>query len=710
MTDERRPRAALTALAEEPVALVLDANGRVLTATGPALRLLGRPIDELRHQGIWKFFEDPEVWTDLALGVLGAPVLSSRATLRRPDGTLIETAASAAPLAEGTAGSFLLRLLPLERDEMALADSGPRTVERERPTGTELLAADPQAMRRLKLLGEAAARIGGSLDITRNAEQLLDVLVPDFADLGAVDLTETVLLGEEPPGFPAGTRMQRVAVAAADGRWPPDIFQLGDRYRIRKVPRDHLARGAAGALSDLATTRSVLQDDEHAAKLLLPPGATSYLALPLMARDTVLAGVSLWRTDDRKPFDRSDMVLADEIGTRAALSLDNARRYTLERRTAEALQRSLLPQPVMDLVAAETSGTYAPASTVHGIGGSWFDVIPLSSCRVAFVVGNTSGRGLGATATMGRLRAAVQTLADLDLNPDELLSHLDDLVIRFAEDEQHRSMNAHDRGGAVGATCLYAVYDPVTCRFVMASAGHPPPLLAPLGSDGTQSVPCRPGPPLGVGAEPFEPAELRMRPGDMLSFYAGALAQDSDAARSLLSTVRDGTREGASSGRPVTDTGDRIRNELLHEPPEDDLALLVARVRGLPPDTTASWELPADPSVVGRARTLVSEQLSSWGLEGALFTTELIVSELVTNSIRYAGGPVGLRLIRDQDQRLVCEVSDPSQTQPHLRRARLTDEGGRGLFLVAQLTHRWGSRYTSDGKTIWTEQLLEGGP
>ncbi|MER5805650.1 ATP-binding protein [Streptomyces mirabilis] len=105
--------------------------------------------------------------------------------------------------------------------------------------------------------------------------------------------------------------------------------------------------------------------------------------------------------------------------------------------------------------------------------------------------------------------------------------------------------------------------------------------------------------------------------------------------------------------------------------------------------------------MVAQARALTARQLQAWGLEEMAFSAELIVSELVTNAIRYAGAPIQLRLIRDRV--LTCEVSDPSINQPYLRRARFTDEGGRGLFLVAQLTSRWGSRYRLNGKTIWTE-------
>ena len=106
-------------------------------------------------------------------------------------------------------------------------------------------------------------------------------------------------------------------------------------------------------------------------------------------------------------------------------------------------------------------------------------------------------------------------------------------------------------------------------------------------------------------------------------------------------------------------------------------------------------------------RKQVADRLDHWGLTAATFTAELVVSELVTNAIRYGESPIRLRLIHD-DETLICEVSDSSHTAPHLRRAKTFDEGGRGLLLVAQLTQRWGSRHTPEGKTIWAELSLLG--
>ncbi|MEU9419056.1 SpoIIE family protein phosphatase [Streptomyces sp. NPDC048272] len=693
--------------AEFPTAvLVLDAAGNVLTGTRSAALLLGAPEGVggpgAEPLGAELLFEDRGLWARLVVGAVGSARRSARARLLRPDGGLLEADVDIITLLEGSSARFLLRLRPADPDHaVPVAVAG--DVRRAPPPPP----ADRRAAERLALLNAAAAEIGSSLDMVRDAEQLVGVLVPAFADLAAVDLTEPVLIGEEPEEMITGAPMRRVAVRAADGRWPPEIHSVGDTIRLRSVESIHLCGSSAVFLPDLTELRAVLSGEEERTRLILPPQAASLMLIPLQARGAVLGALVLWRTAERRPFDQEDAALGEEIGSRASLSMDNARRYTRERRTAQALQRSLLPRPVMDVTGAETFGAHVPAGATPALGGSWFDVIQLPSTRLAFVLGTVAGHGLNATAAMGRLRSAVQTLADLDLSPDELLAHLDDLVVRFIEDDDRQEPEADAPSALIGATCLYATYDPVSRTCVLAGAGHPPPVLASRGRPGTGPVTYRPGPVLGTGGQPFEPVELRLGPGDVLAFHGGTLGRDTDGSERRLEALGAGVRDGADSGLPVTEIGHQILGALLHEPPHDDLTLLVVRVREVPPGATAAWELAADPSLVARARELVSGRLSVWGLEDLVFTTELIVSELVTNSIRYAGGPVGLRLIKDRV--LICEVSDPSQTQPHLRRAQLTDEGGRGLFLIAQLTHRWGSRYTTAGKTIWTEQLLEGG-
>ncbi len=421
------------------------------------------------------------------------------------------------------------------------------------------------------------------------------------------------------------------------------------------------------------------------------------MAVPLMARGTTLGVavfVRLLTPESPDVFDRDDVTLVQELTSRAAVCVDNARRYTRERTTALALQRSLLPQAVGGQAAVEFASRYLPALSQAGVGGDWFDVIPLSGTRVALVVGDVVGHGIHASVTMGRLRTAVWTLADVDLPPDELLTHLDDLVGHLATAES-------ETGGEIGATCLYTVYDPVSRHCTIAAAGHPPPVL--LRPDGTVEVlEVTAGPILGVGGLPFEATELELPEGSVLALYTDGLVE----ARTV--DVDEGTAAlCAALAVPAESLDlmcDTVLKSCLPENPTDDVALLVARTRALDADQVAVWDLPADPAVVATARQYALGQLTRWGLDETAFVTELVVSELVTNAIRYGGPPIQLRLIRDRS--LICEVSDASSTSPHLRRARTYDEGGRGLLLVAQLTDRWGTRPSGTGKTIWAEQPL----
>ncbi|GAB3002676.1 hypothetical protein GCM10023080_080440 [Streptomyces pseudoechinosporeus] len=239
-------------------------------------------------------------------------------------------------------------------------------------------------------------------------------------------------------------------------------------------------------------------------------------------------------------------------------------------------------------------------------------------------------------------------------------------------------------------------------RCTLTRAGHPQPAI--VRPDGTaEFVDLPSGPPLGVGDMPFETTELEPPESSQLVLYTDGLIEDrfhdiDDGFERLRGVL-------ATPGRPPEETCEAVLDAMLPARPSDDIALLVARTRALGPEQVAQWEqLPSDPAVVTRARAAVTRQLSAWDLDELAFTTELVAGELVTNAIRHETGPVQLRLLRDRA--LICEVSDGNSTSPRLRRATTEDEGGRGLFLVAQLTERWGTRYTSTGKIIWTEQAL----
>ncbi|MCX5064072.1 MULTISPECIES: SpoIIE family protein phosphatase [unclassified Streptomyces] len=554
------------------------------------------------------------------------------------------------------------------------------------------------ARERLQLVNQASVRIGSTLDVTRTAQELADVFVPALADLVSVDLLDLQEHSvEPPPRLSAPIEMRRAAHGSVNPGTPEAVLKPGqlEVYPDGSPQADSLVAGRTivASLSSGALDKW-LSWHKTRAERVRDYGIHATMSVPIQARGLTLGVTVLTRFRRPDPFTADDVLLAEEITARAAVCIDNARRFSRERETALALQRSLLPRSLPRTAAVDAASRYLPAARA-GVGGDWFDVIPLSGMRVAMVVGDVVGHGIQASATMGRLRTAVRTLADIDLAPDELLTHLDDLVVRL-------SAEAGNDGspGEVGATCLYAVYDPVSRRCTLARAGHPPPVVVPPGGE-PQHVELPAGPPLGLGGLPFESAELELREGSVLSFYTDGLIEtrerDVDASHQLLCDAL------ATYSDSLDETCDRVLHALLPTGGAlDDVALLLARTRGLPASQVATWDIPPDPALVAPIRKQAVEQLDTWGLQEAALTAELVVSELVTNAIRYGARPIRLRLIHD-GATLICEVSDTSHTAPHLRRAKTWDEGGRGLLLVAQLTERWGSRHTADGKTIWAE-------
>ncbi len=559
---------------------------------------------------------------------------------------------------------------------------------------TELRALSGRAesaRERLDILYAAGVGIGTSLDVTRTAEELAELAVPRFADFVSVDLFDAVLAGGQPG---SATPLSRVALSGVSEEAP--LYPVGRQLRfVASSPQGRSLNTGRPVLEprlgDAPGWRA--QDLERSAQVL-EYGVHSLITVPLRAGTLVLGVVSFWRSVKPEPFDEDELALAEELVARAAVSIDNARRYTREHSMAVTLQRSLLPRRMPEQNALDIAYRYLPAQA--GVGGDWFDVLPLSGARVALVVGDVVGHGLHAAATMGRLRTAVLNFTSLDLPPDELLGLLDELVGRIDQDEA-----ADDSAPVTGATCLYAIYDPVSGVCVLARAGHPPPAL--IRPDGTVEFPEVPaGPPLGLGGLPFETTELRLTEGSRLVLYTDGLVEtrehDIDVGlehlRQALETAGDSPEETCRAALDAR----------LPDRPGDDIALLVARTRTLGPDRVAEWQVPNDPAAVGEIRSEVTRRLADWGLDELAFTTELILSELVTNAIRYGGETVQVRVVRDRS--LICEVFDSSSTSPHLRYAAMTDEGGRGLFLVAQLAERWGTRYTPAGKVIWAEQPI----
>ncbi|WP_346163437.1 SpoIIE family protein phosphatase [Streptomyces bangladeshensis] len=566
--------------------------------------------------------------------------------------------------------------------------------------GVGRLAAEARG--RLSLLNEAGVRLGTTLDMRRTAEELAEIAVPRFADLVVVDLMDCVLAGEEPPAGRLGPDVALRRVAARTGEESRDFVIAGADEPVGYPAGTPQARclETGKPVTDSVMTAALAghpADRVHPVDLL-GEGVHSYLGAPLSARGSVLGLAGFYRRGRTRPYEQDDLTLAGELAARAAISVDNARRYRREHQASLTLQRSLLPRALPRLSAVDLASRYLPADARAGVGGDWFDAIPLSGMRVALVVGDVPGNGLQAAATMGRLRTAVRTLAGLDLLPEEVLAHLDDLVSRAPDD------SADDQDPATGTTCLYVIYDPVSCRCTAARAGHPPPaVLKPGGRAELIGLPA--GPPLGLGGiQPYESATVDLPADSLLTMYTDGLLKESRGygdTEAHTGRLLDSLNQ---AGPALEDICDRVADTLPPGGPHDDVALLLARVHALPEDRVASWEFPSEPSAVARARELTRAQLAAWGMSELDFNTGLVVSELVTNAVRYGGqGPVGLRLLRDDS--LICEVSDRSNTSPRIRRAATTEEGGRGLFLVAQFTKSWGARFMPQGKTVWAEQI-----
>ncbi|MFJ4890439.1 SpoIIE family protein phosphatase [Streptomyces sp. NPDC088788] len=424
-----------------------------------------------------------------------------------------------------------------------------------------------------------------------------------------------------------------------------------------------------------------------------PTTKEAWAFLPLTASGHTF-GVCVIAFDTPRRLSSEERTLLITISALVAHALERARLYDAELTRSQELQRALLPPRLPVLPEVTAAARYLPAGQTADVGGDWYDLIPLSAGQVALVIGDVMGHGLPEAATMGRVRTALHTLAALELPPDEIMGHLNDIVGGLGEHSY--------------ATCLYALYDSTDGSCTVVRAGHPPPLV--VLPDGSAHFPdVASNPPLGAAFPPFETTELKLSADSLLVLYTDGLVEsrhrEIDQGMAQLAELLP----RAALRTDLEDVCDAVTVGLLPggQPTADDAALLIARVHGVADRQMASWALPEGPEAAGEARRHVREQLAQWDLDDLVMTTELLASELVGNVIRHARGPIGLRLLCSGT--LVCEVSDASLTMPRIRRASDTDEGGRGLQLINALCERWGSRYTTEGKAIWTEQPLPEG-
>ncbi|MFK0192736.1 SpoIIE family protein phosphatase [Kitasatospora sp. NPDC090308] len=548
----------------------------------------------------------------------------------------------------------------------------------------------------LALLASIGSQVGTTLDLDTTARELCEVLVPRVADFACVDLLDGLISDSElPVGAPDdATMLRRVARTfnAASPCWGHVLDEGALLAMPRSTPPGLALQENQPVLVPLISPDVAV---DYAASLggpELEPAVVgrSMLVLPLSARGTVLGILKLLRLADRTPFTRSDADTFKEVAARAALSLDNARLHRAESKVATTLQRSMIPTRPPRIPGVQIAHRYMPGDRKAEVGGDWFDAIQLPGSRVALVVGDVMGHGLHSAAAMGRFRTAMQTLAALDLPPAQLLRHLDNLAHKLGDDHL--------------ATCLYAVYDPINRTCELASAGHVPPVLVhPDGRGELLELPS--GAPIGVGGVPFQTKQIDVSDGSMLVLCTDGLVEvrGGDIGAGLAALCGN----LIDPKQTPDEACDTVLNTLHSDDRQDDIALLVARFDGVPPTEVATWQLGVTELEVGRARSLVRDQLAAWQLTALSETVELLVSELVTNAVRVARAEVQLQLIRVD--KLLVEVSDDNHNLPSLEPADAFSEHGRGLNLVSKLSEKWGTARKAVGKVVYFEMPLPRG-
>ncbi|MDF6044593.1 SpoIIE family protein phosphatase [Streptomyces sp. JH14] len=579
---------------------------------------------------------------------------------------------------------------------------------------TSAAGPDPQTVARregdrLRFVGAATRRIARGIDLDEIVLGLCRASVPTFSDAILVYLRDPLPVGDERPVAPFILRLRRsdrlrlndeeteTAAMETDRLRPPTIDPHADL-----TPAAELCEvRAGGALAEVLRGVRPVFGDSAAARVALPellgagrtvPSGHRAILAPLRGRRRVIGAAVFLRGTERPPFEANDLLVAAQLATHTALGIDKAVLYGREAYIADELQRTMLPDSLPQPTGVRLASRYLPAAETARVGGDWYDAIPLPGSRVALVVGDVMGHSMTSAAIMGQLRTTAQTLAGLDLPPQEVLHHLDEQAQRLGSDRM--------------ATCLYAVYDPVSHRITIANAGHPPPVLLHLGGR-AEVLRVPPGAPIGVGGVDFEAVELDAPSGATLLLYTDGLVESRlrdvwtgiEQLRERLAATAQLT--GPDHSPPLEALCDDVLDMLGPGDRDDDIALLAARFEGIAPSDVAYWFLDPEDSAPGRARRLARRALSRWGLDELSDSVELLVSEVVTNAVRYAERPVTLRLLRTDILR--CEVGDDAPQLPRQRRARDMDEGGRGLFLVNRLARRWGATRLSTGKVVWFE-------
>ncbi|MGP7998967.1 MAG: PP2C family protein-serine/threonine phosphatase [Streptosporangiaceae bacterium] len=521
-------------------AFTLDRSGAVASWSVTAEQLFGRAAGDVAGRDVW-------------------PLLLARADHQER---------VRHGLAEAAAGRPWSGVVTLTPD----CGGGQLAVHCERlagPGGGTLVIAQRAVPPHPDLLREAVARVGTTLDLTRTAREVTEVVVPGFAGAAAVFVLERLLTAEEPildvASSTAVVRRLAARLAGQPAAVTDNLLRPGEAFLF-----------GAGSPSYRAMTSGSpvvtgYLDRETADRLARRPGGrepdasyTSFLSVPLIARGVVLGCVTFARVVGAPGFDQADTEVAAELAAHAAVCIDNARLYHRERRVAFVLQQGLVPAEPRVPEGLDVAARYLPVGTSM-VGGDWHDIVALPGGRTALIMGDAMGHGPEAAAVMVQLRTAAHALADLELPPQEVLRRLDRMAAAMS--------------GTPYATCLCAVLDPAASSCLLARAGHPPPVLAlPNGRTELPELPA--GLPLGLAAGSFEAVRIGMPPGAVLALYTDGLVES--RTRPLEDGLHALRQElGAALAKPGGSLDGACEEviQALRQRGEDDLTLLLARIR-----------------------------------------------------------------------------------------------------------------------------------
>jgi hypothetical protein len=516
----------------------LDPRGRVTSWSATAIRLFGHPTAAVAGRDV----------CDVLMTGPGQRELVNLALAEVAAGRVWTATVAGGRLGEGR---FAIRWEPLD----GLGGGAVVIVQRAWPQPAP------------SWLSEATARIGSSLDLAQTAAEVAEAAVPGFADLTIIYAAERLLAADELTPPPAGAAVRRLA-ARRVGQ-PPDVAdKLMRTGEVLVLGPDTPGSQAMTAGGPVLFNRLDGETAQRVARYRAGNNSadfTSYMAMPLIARNVIVGCAIFGRTPASPAFNPGDVALAGELASRAAVCIDNARLYDQERRTAAALQQGLMPGQPHVPDGLEVAHCYLPVGA-SVIGGDWHDIVPLSGGRAALIVGDAMGHGPEAAAVMVQLRTAAHTLADLDLPPEQVLRRLDKMASEIA--------------AAPFATCIYAVIDPLGASCEIVQAGHLPPALVPPGG-AAAVLDLPPGLPLGLGAESFQATRLNLAPGTTLALYTDGLVESRTRTidAGLAALCHELGRVLAEPGTTLDEASDAVTQE-LRQHREDDITLVLARIRG----------------------------------------------------------------------------------------------------------------------------------